>query len=210
MREPDPGAEANPPGTRPLPPDAAFEPTTGAGPAPSVRLFAGVWPTPEVVGVLAGLPRPPVHGVRWTTPAQWHVTVAFLGAVPEPAIGALGTALVDAFTTWATGPVDARLGPTTERLGRSVLCVPATGLDALAARARAALAPVLPSPQPGPVLFRGHLTLARAHRRHTMPASLAGTRVAVRWRVDALSLVRSELDPAGARYTTLAAATVPR
>ncbi len=188
-------------------PSAAAAPPFGVEPVATLRLFAGVWPSEEVVAALAALPRPAVRGVRWTTVAQWHVTVAFLGAVAEPALGALGAALRDAVA--CADPVEARVGPATERLGRSLLCAPVTGLDALAATTRAALAAALPTPVPDPVPFRGHLTLARAHRRHAIPASLVGTPVAGSWTPGAVCLVRSELDPDGARYTTLVEAPVP-
>lgn len=180
----------------------------GAGAAPTVRLFAGVWPPDEVVRLLSSLPRPEARGVRWTPPEQWHVTLSFLGDVAESAVDALGSALADA-VAGAGGPVEARLGPATLRLGRAVLCVPVEGLDALATAARAGIATVLPGSEPDPLGFRGHLTLARAHRRRSVPASLVGVPVAARWRVDTVSLVRSELGTRGARYTTLVRATVP-
>ncbi|NIR41602.1 MAG: RNA 2',3'-cyclic phosphodiesterase, partial [Actinobacteria bacterium] len=43
------------------------------------RLFVAVWPPPSVVDLLARLPRREEPGVRWTTEAQWHVTLRFLG-----------------------------------------------------------------------------------------------------------------------------------
>jgi len=158
--------------------------------------------------VLAALPRPAASGMRWSTPAQWHVTLAFLGPVAETAHDALGAALVEALAAWP-GPVEARVGPATERLGGSILCVPVRGLDALAAATRAAIDTVVPTLL-DPVPFRGHVTMARARRHHTIPASLAGIPVAGSWTVRAVSLVRSQLDPAGARYTTLVDATVGR
>ena len=87
-----------------------------------MRLFVAVRPPPEVIDVVAALPRPERHGVRWTRPDQWHVTLRFLGDVersrargrPRSATGLAGAAAVEV-----------TLGPTTERLGRAVLVVPA-------------------------------------------------------------------------------------
>lgn len=174
---------------------------------PTVRLFAGVWPPPDVVALLASLERPKMDAVRWTTPDQWHVTLAFLGNVPVSLIDALEAAL-GAATARVAAPPEARLGPVTQRVGRSVLCVPVEGLDQIAAEVRRALGALLPDAgldRP----FAGHLTLARSRGHRTVPASLGGALVEAGWRAREVSLVRSELDPKGARYTTLATAAVP-
>jgi 2'-5' RNA ligase len=175
---------------------------------PTARLFVGVWPPPEVAAVLSSLERPALGAVRWTTPEQWHVTFAFLGNVAVSRIEGIAAALVGA-TARAAAPPEARLGPSTQRLGRSVLCVPVLGLDELAFSVRRALAALLPGAGlDGP--FDGHLTLARSRGRRGLPVSLAGAPLEARWWVREVDLVRSELDHAGARYTTLVQATVPR
>lgn len=178
------------------------------GPEQTVRLFAGVWPPPEVTQILGSLERPEVRGVRWTTPAQWHVTLAFLGDVAESRTEEVASALV-AVTARAAAPPEARLGPRTVRLGRSVLCVPVDGLDGLGTMVRAAFVAAPPQVARDPRPSRGHLTLARASGRHIVPAPLVGARLEASWRVREVALVRSELDPTGARYTTLVTATVP-
>jgi RNA 2',3'-cyclic 3'-phosphodiesterase len=174
---------------------------------PTARLFVGVWPPSEVSAVLSSLERPALDAVRWTTAEQWHVTLAFLGNVAVTAIDDVGAAIVHATARAAARP-EARLGPSTRRVGRSVLCVPVRGVDELAARVRGALGELFPDAGlEGP--FNGHLTLARSRGRRTLPASLAGAPVEACWRVGEVDLVRSELDPSGARYTTLVRATVP-
>jgi RNA 2',3'-cyclic 3'-phosphodiesterase len=170
-----------------------------------VRLFVGVWPPPEVCEVLAALERPPVTGLRWTTPDQWHVTLRFLGEVPEPDVAGLEAALAAAAR--AAGPPEATLGPSVVRLGRGVLCLPVAGLDDVAGAVGAAVG--APAREGRGRSFRGHLTLARARGGRPVPRHLAGAPVEVRWRVGELCLVASALDPDGARYTTVAAATVP-
>ncbi len=177
-------------------------------PEPTARLFVGVRPPPEVSALLSSLARPALDAVRWTAPEQWHVTLAFLGNVPLSRIEEVGAATVAATARAAVAP-EAHLGPSTRRLGRSVLCVPVAGLDALALPVRRALGELLfVAGLDGP--FVGHLTLARSRgRRGVVPASLAGVPLEARWQVREVDLVRSELGRSGARYTTLVRATVP-
>lgn len=170
-----------------------------------VRLFAGVWPPDEVVQAVSALRRPHVPGVRWTAPEQWHVTLAFVGEVPDVVVPALGAALVDVAAR-AADPPEATLGPAVAVLGRQVLCIPVAGLDELALAAREALAGEAAAAR-GP--FSGHLTLARSTGRRRMPLALAGEPVAASWRVGEVCLVASATHPDGARYTVVSRATVP-
>lgn len=175
-----------------------------------MRLFVAVWPSQEAVAALAAVPRPQVPAVRWTTPDQWHVTLAFLGEVDAGEVPAVVAAL-DAATARAAASPEVTLGPATTRVGRSLLWVPVHGLEGLAAAARRALDAAgawLAGRETGRP-FRGHVTLARARGRCAVPAALAGTPVTARWSVDSLCLVRSSLDRDGARYETIAEATVP-
>src|SRR5262245_40965961 len=70
-------------------------------------------------------------GVRWTTRAQWHVTLRFLGQAP---LGAATEALAAVVATAASADV----GPRLRRLGRGVLCLPVGGLGDLAGAVAAA------------------------------------------------------------------------
>src|SRR5262245_34664121 len=107
------------------------------------RLFVAVWPPPDVVDLLAALPRPKVRGVRWTTPHQWHVTLRFLGeADPETARAAL--------TTLDADGCEAVLGPGASRLGRGVLAVAVDGLAELAAAVAQATVGIGRPPEPRP------------------------------------------------------------
>jgi RNA 2',3'-cyclic 3'-phosphodiesterase len=150
-----------------------------------VRLFVAVWPPAHVVSLLRSLDRPHRRELRWTTEDQWHVTLRFLGeADPEPVAAVLREALT------GLGARDVVLGPVTRRLGRSVLMVPVAGLDEVAA--------AVPFPADKP--FTGHLTLARARQRASIPTALAGAPVSAGWRVDSVALVGSTLAPGGAVY----------
>jgi len=163
-----------------------------------VRLFVAVWPPPEIVERLAGLPRPEHPRVRWTTPDQWHVTLVFLGEQPAERTDELADVL-RRVAAGLDGPPEARLGPATELLSRSVLSVPVAGLDPPAAATAAAMTP--PDPRRPP--FRGHLTLARARGRDRLDRRLAGTPVEGSWLVRELCLVSSTPGPGGSRYATV-------
>ncbi len=184
----------------------------GPGPAPAlsgVRLFVAVWPPAPVVatlaGVVEGLRRRDGSGqLRWTGPAQWHVTLRFLGLADVDA----ATAAFRAVAPVAV-PVKARLGPATGRFGRQVLHVPVAGLEGLAAATVAATAGVGEAPEER--AFAGHLTLARARPRGGADLSpFTGMAVSGRWEVAELSLVASVTGTAGARYEVLASLPVGR
>lgn len=120
------------------------------------RLFVAVWPSREASEILAALPRPDLPSVRWTAPDRLHVTLRFLGDCDE------GDA-VAALSGLRLSSAEAVLGPTVQRLGRTVLVVPARGLDDLAAEIISATRRIGQSPPERP--FKGHLTVARCRGR---------------------------------------------
>ena len=161
------------------------------------RLFVAVWPPPEVLDRLAGLDRPEVDGVRWTTRDQWHVTLRFLGPVPE--VEPVAEALKGLS---APQPVHAALGPAVGRFGQRILHVPVGGIDAVAAGVVVATASAGRPPETRP--FSGHITLARAAKHGKVDLRpLAGAPVAGEWEVGTVCLVESRLSPHGARYEVL-------
>lgn len=169
-----------------------------------MRLFFAVWPGPAARKALAALSRPAMPGVRWTPPERWHVTLGFLGEVHQPGEQRAAAALSDA----AHGVAESLAvvaGPATSLLGRSVLCLRVTGVEAAASAVRTAARGHHLDVDPKP--FVGHLTLARS--RGGVPPALVGLPACVRWEVDELTLVASRLGPAGPRYEVVARATVP-
>jgi len=164
----------------------------------AVRLFVAVWPPPAVLDLLAGLPRADQAGVRWTTRDQWHVTLRFLGAADPDEVSAALAPLAPRLA-----PAAATMGPRVGRLGRGVLMVPVAGLDAVAAAVVDATRHLGQPPEPRP--FLGHLTLARL--KGAAACGLTDRVVRAAWTATELALVRSDLHPRGARYTTVA--TVP-
>jgi RNA 2',3'-cyclic 3'-phosphodiesterase len=151
-----------------------------------MRLFVAAWPSPEVVALIAALPRPELAGVRWTTPAQWHVTLRFYGNVADDDVGGVVATMRRSLVDAGVGVVQASLRPPVRRFGRT-LGVPVEGLD-----------PVAAVVDPGAArAFRGHLTLARFSSRR--PPRCEAPEAAA-WPVDEVTLVRSHLGRGPARY----------
>jgi 2'-5' RNA ligase len=159
-----------------------------------MRLFVAAWPPADVAAALAALDRPAVTGMRWTTPDQWHVTLRFLGSCNVDDA-------VRAFETIDSPACGAVLGPVVSRLGRSVVVVPVSGLEPLAADVIRATRDVGRPPEPQ--RFAGHVTLARLRERSA--CSIVGTQVSAAFEVGEVHLVRSDLRPDGAVYETIAA-----
>lgn len=158
------------------------------------RLFVSVWPPDDVLDLVEALARPGESGVRYTTRDQWHVTLRFLGDCDvDDATAALDGA------RWPEGHVEAVCGPVVSRLGRDVIVVPVRGLDGLSAAVAAATHDVGDPLDPRP--FAGHLTVARLRSRGA--CRIAGAPFAATFPVTEVALVRSDLQPGGARYETL-------
>ena len=159
-----------------------------------MRLFVAVWPPPEVLDALARLDRPAAPGVRWTRRESRHVTLWFLGEVDDP------TPVAAALDAAPLVPAEAVVGPRVTSFGREVLVVPVAGLDRLATAVGEA--PAVRRAADGGPPFRGHITLARARRGGDV-RSLRGTRVAARFPVGEVTLVRSTPGAGGLRYDVL-------
>jgi RNA 2',3'-cyclic 3'-phosphodiesterase len=139
--------------------------------------------------------RPLRPGVRWTTEDQWHVTLRFLGE-----LGAGDTETLAAILgqiTEVTPTVEVAAGPAPRPLGPGVWVLPVEGLGSLAASIEAATRYLGQPPPRRP--YRGHLTLARGRRPDSL-RGLPAAPMAASWTVRDITLVRSTLNPAGARY----------
>lgn len=164
-----------------------------------MRLFFAIWPPAHQRDELARLARRLAHISRGraTEAANLHLTLAFLGEVDEallPQLSALGVQLAAlpaapmALTrtgSWSNGIVWAAPEQTPaellELVGQLNIGLAALGLPVEKRR------------------YTPHLTLAR--RAHRL---LAGHSIEpVPWPLDHLSLVASQLDGAGSRYTIL-------
>jgi 2'-5' RNA ligase len=150
---------------------------------------------------------------RWVDPANAHLTLEFLGDTDREQIESLGAALGAVVAKRAAFALQ-----TTVIGGFPNLCYPSVlwlglggALDQLAALQQSVEAALVAQGFPAEVRpFRPHLTLGRLPRGTALPAStsvaalaasdnFAGAVLTIR----GIQLVRSELSPSGARYTTL-------
>ena len=162
------------------------------------RLFVALWPSEDAIEELRALPRKDQQGVRFVPPENWHITLRFLGeAHVHEVAAALDTVRLEAAM--------ARLGPGVDVMNERALVVPVSGVDHLAAAVAAATGRL---GEPARKRFVGHLTVARVKPHVPMPRAL-GAMVQAEWQVDEVALVQSRLDPAGARYDTIATWPVP-
>jgi RNA 2',3'-cyclic 3'-phosphodiesterase len=151
----------------------------------------------------AELALPRLLGARWTTRAQWHVTLQFLG--PRVDLDAAGAALASV----RGAPARVCLGgiggfPSARRA--SVVWVGlsegAGAVSHLAAAVGEAMA-ALPEVPPDEREYHPHLTLARLARPADLRAVVAvasAARVGPPWVADRLVLFESVTAPTGARY----------
>jgi RNA 2',3'-cyclic 3'-phosphodiesterase len=168
-----------------------------------MRLFVAVWPTEKVLrdlsDVMAASTITPE--LRWVQRRDCHVTLAFLGSVPDDEHDQLTEVLQGIATSGLR--CTAVLGPETSLLGPRVLQVPVTGLDDLADAVGRCTAPFNRSKDHAR-LFVGHLTLARARKGRPIPATATGLAVSSAWPVSEIRLVSSTGGPQGPRYTPTA------
>ncbi|MEU8436310.1 RNA 2',3'-cyclic phosphodiesterase [Streptomyces sp. NPDC029216] len=167
-----------------------------------MRLFAAVLPEAGAIAELRDAVRtaPRGEGLRWTSEAGWHFTLAFMGEVHEDQLPDLHARLARAAAH--TAPFSLRLHTAGHFGNRALWIGAAGGLDAmrmLAERADAA-ARRAGVPMEQHRRYVPHLTVARA--RHDgadlrpCVEALAGFE-GTPWQVDTLSLVRSHLPVSG-------------
>jgi 2'-5' RNA ligase len=149
--------------------------------------------------------------VRWVPPENVHLTLQFLGAVPEERVGAIEAALRDVAA--AARPLALELrgagGFPSARRPRVLWAGVEGEVDALAALVAdlgRRLAPLGFAPEERP--FSAHLTLGRARDVRGAPglagalaqaAETAGTP----WRAADVALFESHLSPKGPRYEVI-------
>jgi 2'-5' RNA ligase len=171
------------------------------------RLFVAVLPPQDVIAAWDAFLEPrrdAEPGFRWTVPQGWHLTCAFLPAVPESLVDTLAEALADVAARTGAFPVRVAGGAALPDPGHAKVLFlrVAEGTDdlgRLATRCRNAAAGCGIEVEGG--RFRPHLTIARtrpfsARRWLTiLDAVPEGT-----WTVDRFALVRSRSLPGGAGY----------
>jgi 2'-5' RNA ligase len=185
-------------------------------PAGARRLFVALEPTDAVrrrIAALASELRRAAgkaeHEVRWVPPENVHLTLQFLGAVPEERVGAV-TAAVREAARGCAGPLSLEVrgagGFPNARRPRVVWAGVAGDVAALGELVKdlgRRLAPLGFPPEERP--FSPHLTLGRARENRGAPGlggalAQAAQAEGVAWRCTELTLVESHLSPKGPRY----------
>jgi RNA 2',3'-cyclic 3'-phosphodiesterase len=169
-----------------------------------MRLFVALFPPPEALSHLASMLS--TLDVKLSDPARWHLTLAFLGEVPQadPAIAALAGAELNPL-----GALEIRGGG---RFG-TVLWAGVEGDLAGLTRLTRSLRRSLRAKRvpPDDKKFRPHLTLARRTRPEQLAEALTLLRgyAGPSWHARDVVLVRSELG-AHPSYHPLAKVEIPR
>lgn len=167
---------------------------------PTRRLFFALWPDALARAALVRLANEIAHHGHGKAPREdnLHVTLAFLGPVPDERLGALERIGRDAAAGIAPFELSLeRVGGT----GFGIAWLSCDGVPPSLATLHAALAAGL-AREGFPTerrMFRPHLTLAR----HCARAVHRGAVQPVRWTVERLALVESTLAPGGSRYRNL-------
>lgn len=163
-----------------------------------MRLFVAVWPDEQALSTLRSIARPEVDGVRWMPESNWHVTLRFLGDIPEDHLESLVQALAAIRTE---SPIQAHIDTGSEILARNSLALRVTGLEQLAGTVHAAVSKYRQADERP---FKGHITIARSRK----PKALRQIKLEVEpmsWPVTDFALVRSIITSTGALYDTIAA-----
>lgn len=175
-----------------------------------MRLFIGVWLSPEQreeVAVFIRRLSPESPDWKWTSPANLHFTLRFLGEVDRAAVGPLRLRLQEEAR---------RMRHFTMRLGTAGFFPPAgpprvfwfglaegaAELTGLAARVENACRERSFGPADKP--FKPHLTVARAKTHSPGTISFANPLWRAGTLVTGFSLIESQLRPAGPAYRSIA------
>jgi 2'-5' RNA ligase len=153
------------------------------------------------------------RGVGWVAPENLHLTLKFLGGIEPPRVERVAAALQA--TAAAAAPFELALrgvgafpSPARPRVIWAGVHAGADTVAALAARVDDALGPLDFPRDERP--FSAHVTLGRRREPRRDPAlaealAAGAERDFGRFRVEQVTLMRSDLSPNGARYTALAA-----
>lgn len=189
----------------------------------NLRLFVALEPPDALRRRLSALAAdlrraagPAADDVRWIPPESVHLTLQFLGAVPEERLGDVVAAI--RASAAASRPLSLEVkgagGFPNARRPRVVwagVSGDAAALEALASDLGRRLLPLGYPPEDRP--FSAHLTLGRARDRHGAPGLGGALARAVEqapapWRAAEVVLFESHLSPRGPRYEAIARAAL--
>jgi len=163
-----------------------------------VRCFVALWPDKAAATSLAALGIElcrPNQSARPLAAEDLHLTLAFIGEIPDARARRLAAAIEDAFDGAPAWTVD-RPGTFPRARVLWVAGAPAPALGALAASVRACLTQLGVPFDHKP--FMPHLTLARAYRAAVdLPERLGSP---IECRFDPPRLIRTRIDGPAARY----------
>ncbi len=153
------------------------------------------------------------HGIRWTRTEQFHLTLKFLGNVPQSDLSRVSELLHDACTGFPVLRLRCeRIGFFPHKRVPRVIWASvhdeAKALPMLQESVEAALEGICPAEKEND--FTAHVTLARCHdvRRSDAETLLhaaqeMNARFFGEWEVKQVELIRSELRPGGSRYSLI-------
>ncbi len=170
------------------------------------RLFFALWPTASMQSELAAAARvatDSAHGGRVVPRESLHLTLAFLGSVPEPAIVTVRESALGVRPSAGSGApsLEVTLDEIDYWPRSQMLCATASresaGAAELAERLKRSLSAAGFSPDLKP--FRTHVTLARQVRGRPSGRTMSS----VRWTFGEFALVESRTGPRGSLYSVL-------
>src|SRR5690242_15389648 len=167
-----------------------------------MRVFFALWPTPAVVSELSAVAQDVAtsSGGRAPPAGALHITLAFLGEVPDTAVEELE--MIGSAVARAASPFEIVLDRIGFFVGARIAWAGCTGEPPVLAEMAASLRETLHKRgcRTEHRTFRTHVTLARGcrNRPRAVPIRLA-------WRAREIALVHSVLGGAHARYENLAA-----
>ena len=180
-----------------------------------IRAFIAITLDPKVIDKIVDATtqlRPQMRSIRWVAPANFHLTLKFLGGIDEAMIESIGASLRERLRLFQRFTINAKgLGVFPDLKRPRVLWVGLTGdhLVSLASRVESALQPLGFTSETRK--FTPHLTIGRW--RQADRASNSPLRQLENWRVyefgksnvDRVHLIESVLKPNGASYNQLVA-----
>ena len=174
-----------------------------------MRLFAALEPPAEARALLAAWGTAAAardRALRAVPAASLHMTLHFLGERPEGEAGALRDALAGMPDTPVAleGTGTLWLSPRRPHVLTCGLMSPGTALSTLHVALRGALEAAAPGWRADTRPLRPHVTVARVRARMRPATDRPPPAPALAFEASAVILERSVLDPAGARYETLA------
>lgn len=152
--------------------------------------------------------------MRWTRPESWHLTLLFLGSIDPSRVPELETLVDRAAAARTPYDIELELGGGHLRRGEGVAWLGANEgagrLITLATDIADACPAGISAGPPPKRTPSAHLTVARKADEAVIAAlrTVAHGPVGVAWVIDRICLVRSHLEPDGARYATLHEATM--